>query len=118
MRASGEAGGTAMTTASADRAGAGSADGDETVIDVSGLRMRYGAFEAVRGIDLRVRRGEVFAFLGPNGAGKTTTVEILEGYRLRTGGTVTVLGRDPQHGGSSWRSRIGVVLQESSRSGT
>ena len=102
-----------MTTASADRAGAGSADGYETVIDVSGLRMRYGTFEAVRGIDLRVRRGEVFAFLGPNGAGKTTTVEILEGYRLRTGGTVTVLGRDPRHAGPSWRARIGVVLQES-----
>ena len=102
-----------MTTASADRAGTGSADGDETVIDVSGLRMRYGTFEAVRGIDLRVRRGEVFAFLGPNGAGKTTTVEILEGYRLRTGGTVTVLGRDPRHAGPSWRARIGVVLQES-----
>src|SRR5215467_9678889 len=102
-----------MTTASADRAGEGFADGDETVIDVSGLRMRYGTFEAVRGIDLRVRRGEVFAFLGPNGAGKTTTVEIVEGYRRRTGGTVTVLGRDPQHGGPSWRSRIGVVLQES-----
>jgi ABC-2 type transport system ATP-binding protein len=60
-----------------------------------------------------VRRGEVFAFLGPNGAGKTTTVEILEGYRRRTGGTVAVLGRDPQQGGPSWRSRIGVVLQES-----
>jgi len=102
-----------MTTASADRAGEGFADGDETVIDVSGLRMRYGTFEAVRGIDLRVRRGEVFAFLGPNGAGKTTTVEILEGYRLRTGGEVTVLGRDPRHAGPAWRARIGVVLQES-----
>jgi ABC-2 type transport system ATP-binding protein len=70
---------------------------DETVIDVRGLRMRYGAFEAVRGINLQVRRGEVFAFLGPNGAGKTTTVEILEGYRPRTAGTVTVLGQDPRH---------------------
>jgi len=85
----------------------------ETVIEASDLRMRYGAFEAVRGIDLRVRRGEVFAFLGPNGAGKTTTVEILEGIRPRTGGTVTVLGTDPRHGGPSWRGRIGVVLQES-----
>jgi ABC-2 type transport system ATP-binding protein len=102
-----------MTTANADRAGKGFADGDETVIDVSGLRMRYGTFEAVRGIDLRVRRGEVFAFLGPNGAGKTTTVEILEGYRLRTGGEVTVLGRDPRRAGPAWRARIGVVLQES-----
>jgi ABC-2 type transport system ATP-binding protein len=85
----------------------------EDVIVVSGLRMRYGTFEAVRGIDLRIRRGEVFAFLGPNGAGKTTTVEILEGFRRRSGGEVSVLGEDPQHAGSSWRARIGVVLQES-----
>ncbi|HXQ18418.1 MAG TPA: ABC transporter ATP-binding protein [Acidimicrobiales bacterium] len=85
----------------------------ETVIEVSGLRMHYGPFEAVRGIDLRVQRGEVFAFLGPNGAGKTTTVEILEGFRRRTGGVVTVLGEDPQHAGPAWRARIGVVLQES-----
>jgi len=83
------------------------------VIDVSALRMRYGSVEAVRGIDLHIRRGEVFAFLGPNGAGKTTTVEILEGYRRRTAGEVTVLGHDPQHAGPSWRARIGVVLQES-----
>src|SRR5215469_1847917 len=94
-------------------AGLASGTCTETVIDVSGLRMRYGSFEAVRGIDLRVRRGEVFAFLGPNGAGKTTTVEILEGYRPRTGGEVTVLGRDPRHAGPAWRARIGVVLQES-----
>jgi len=85
----------------------------ETVIGVSALRMRYGSVEAVRGIDLHVRRGEVFAFLGSNGAGKTTTVEILEGYRRRTGGEVTVLGQDPQHAGPAWRARIGVVLQES-----
>jgi ABC-2 type transport system ATP-binding protein len=83
------------------------------VIKVSGLRMQYGPFEAVRGVDLEVGRGEVFAFLGPNGAGKTTTVEILEGYRQRTGGQVAVLGEDPQEAGSSWRARIGVVLQES-----
>ncbi|MEV7027572.1 ABC transporter ATP-binding protein [Kitasatospora sp. NPDC093558] len=83
------------------------------VITVSGLRMRYDSFEAVRGIDLEVGRGEVFAFLGPNGAGKTTTVEILEGYRRRTAGDVTVLGEDPAHAGPSWRARIGVVLQES-----
>ncbi len=97
-------------TADSDRTSAGTGD---TVIDVSGLHMRYGAVEAVRGIDLRVTRGEVFAFLGPNGAGKTTTVEILEGYRRRTGGEVSVLGQDPRHGGPSWRARIGVVLQES-----
>ena len=91
-----------------------SADGvDDAVIVVSGLRMRYGPFEAVRGIGLEVRRGEVFAFLGPNGAGKTTTVEILEGYRRRTAGEVSVLGEDPARAGPAWRARIGVVLQES-----
>jgi ABC-2 type transport system ATP-binding protein len=76
--------------------------------------MAYGDFEAVRGVDLDVRRGEVFAFLGPNGAGKTTTVEILEGYRSRTGGEVSVLGIDPERAGADWRERVGVVLQESS----
>jgi ABC-2 type transport system ATP-binding protein len=81
------------------------------VISVRGLRKRYGDLEAVRGIDLDVRRGEVFAFLGPNGAGKTTTVEILEGYRERDGGEVSVLGEDPQHAGGAWRERIGIVLQ-------
>jgi ABC-2 type transport system ATP-binding protein len=73
--------------------------------------MSYGATEAVRGIDLEVNRGEVFAFLGPNGAGKTTTVEILEGYRKRSGGEVSVLGEDPQRAGREWRERIGIVLQ-------
>ena len=86
----------------------------EDVIVVEQLRMRYGATEAVAGIDLRVARGEIFAFLGPNGAGKTTTVEILEGFRGRTGGTVSVLGVDPSDGGREWRNRIGAVLQESS----
>jgi ABC-2 type transport system ATP-binding protein len=84
-----------------------------SVISVRGLRMAYGQLEAVRGIDLEVRRGEVLAFLGPNGAGKTTTVEILEGFRRRSGGVVTVLGLDPAQGDAGWRSRIGVVLQES-----
>ncbi len=83
----------------------------EPVISISGLRKSYGEAEAVRGIDLEVMPGEVFAFLGPNGAGKTTTVEILEGYRKRTGGDVKVLGEDPQHAGSAWRERIGIVLQ-------
>jgi ABC-2 type transport system ATP-binding protein len=81
------------------------------VISIRGLRKSYGDVEAVRGVDLDVRRGEVFAFLGPNGAGKTTTVEILEGYRKRSGGEVTVLGEDPERAGRGWRERIGIVLQ-------
>jgi ABC-2 type transport system ATP-binding protein len=86
----------------------------DAVIAVRGLRKRYGDFEAVRGVDLEVRRGEIFAFLGPNGAGKTTVVEILEGFRERTAGDVTVLGADPARAGGAWRDRVGVVLQESS----
>jgi ABC-2 type transport system ATP-binding protein len=85
----------------------------EAVISIRGLHKRYGDKEAVRGIDLEVRRGEIFAFLGPNGAGKTTTVEILEGFRKATSGEVSVLGADPWHGHASWRERIGIVLQES-----
>jgi ABC-2 type transport system ATP-binding protein len=83
----------------------------DPVISVRGLRMSYGELEAVRGVDLDVHPGEVFAFLGPNGAGKTTTVEILEGYRKRSGGEVTVLGEDPERAGRAWRERIGIVLQ-------
>jgi ABC-2 type transport system ATP-binding protein len=83
------------------------------VIEVRGLRKSYGGAEAVAGIDLEVRTGEIFAFLGPNGAGKTTTVEILEGYRRRDAGEVRVLGVDPATAGREWRARIGVVLQES-----
>src|SRR3954449_10106589 len=85
----------------------------EPVISVQGLRKSYDGFEAVRGIDLEVGSGEVFAFLGPNGAGKTTTVEILEGYRTRNGGEVNVLGEDPQRADRDWRNRVGFVLQES-----
>jgi ABC-2 type transport system ATP-binding protein len=84
-----------------------------TAIAVRDLRKSYGALEAVRGIDFEVRRGEVFGLLGPNGAGKTTTVEILEGYRKRDGGAVSVLGEDPQRAGLDWRERIGIVLQSS-----
>src|ERR1700722_2338629 len=85
----------------------------EPVIRVHGLQKRYGDHEAVRGIDLEVRRGEIFTFLGPNGAGKTTTVEIMEGFRQATGGTVKVLGQEPWRAPASWRARIGIVLQES-----
>ncbi len=84
----------------------------ETVISARNLRKAYGSNEAVRGIDLEVRSGEVFAFLGPNGAGKTTTVEIFEGYRERDGGEVSVLGSDPVAADRSWRQRVGIVLQE------
>ena len=80
-------------------------------IEVEGLSKRYGEYEAVRGIDIAVARGEVFGLLGPNGAGKTTTVEILEGYRTRSGGEVTVLGHDPAVRSLELRRRIGIVLQ-------
>jgi ABC-2 type transport system ATP-binding protein len=83
----------------------------ENAIEVRGLTKRYGEHEAVRGIDIAVRRGEVFGLLGPNGAGKTTTVEILEGYRTRTGGEVSVLGYDPAKRQIELRRRIGIVLQ-------
>ena len=83
------------------------------MISIRGLHKRYGENEAVRGIDLEVRRGEIFAFLGPNGAGKTTTVEILEGFRQASAGSVGVLGADPWRAPSAWRERIGIVLQES-----
>jgi ABC-2 type transport system ATP-binding protein len=85
----------------------------DAVISVRGLHKSYGAVEAVAGIDLQVEKAEIFAFLGPNGAGKTTTAEILEGFRGRTSGDVTVLGEDPARAGAAWRDRIGVVLQES-----
>ena len=84
----------------------------DAAISVQGLRKSYGRHEAVRGIDFEVDRGEVFGFLGPNGAGKTTTIEILEGYRDRTGGDVAVLGVDPQRADRAWRNRVGLVLQE------
>jgi ABC-2 type transport system ATP-binding protein len=82
------------------------------VISVKGLRKSYGELEAVKGIDLEVGPGEIFAFLGPNGAGKTTTVEVLEGYRERNGGEVSVLGADPASATREWRQRVGFVLQE------
>ena len=85
----------------------------DAVISVRDLHKSYDGFEAVGGIDLEVGRGEIFAFLGPNGAGKTTTVEILEGYRTRSAGEVSVLGIDPESADRAWRNRVGFVLQES-----
>lgn len=82
-------------------------------IEIKGLFKSYGDLKAVNGLDLTVRAGEVFCFLGPNGAGKTTTVEILEGYRKRDSGDVSVLGYDPENGGRAFRERIGIMLQES-----
>jgi ABC-2 type transport system ATP-binding protein len=82
-------------------------------IEVQGLRKSYGEREAVRGISFTVRRGEVFGLLGPNGAGKTTTVEILEGFRERSAGSVAVLGMDPGERPSALRERVGIVLQSS-----
>ncbi|WP_213456106.1 ABC transporter ATP-binding protein [Rhizomonospora bruguierae] len=84
---------------------------DEPAIVARNLRKSYGGVAAVDGVDLTVRRGEVFALLGPNGAGKTTTVEILEGYRRRDAGEVSVLGTDPARADAAWRARIGIVLQ-------
>ena len=85
-----------------------------SAVIVSDLRKSYGDVEAVRGISFEIAAGEIFGLLGPNGAGKTTTVEILEGYRDRSGGSVSVLGEDPAQAGGAWRERIGVVLQSSS----
>ena len=82
-----------------------------TVIEVRDLRMRYGSRDVLQGVDFQVGRGEVIALLGPNGAGKTTTIEILEGFRMRSAGEVSVLGVDPANGDERWRARIGVVLQ-------
>src|SRR5215813_12700968 len=89
----------------------GSATSPGVSVHVRGLRKAYGDVTAVDGVDLDIWHGEVFALLGPNGAGKTTTVEILEGFRQRDGGQVSVLGQDPSHGGVELKSRIGIVLQ-------
>ena len=91
-----------------------------SVINVRGLAKSYGSNQAVAGIDLSITQGEIFALLGPNGAGKTTTVEILEGFRNRDTGEVTVLGTDPAvkgEAGRIWRNRIGIVLQSTSDAG-
>src|SRR5277367_5404814 len=85
---------------------------DELAIKVSDLRKSYGGVAAVRGVSFEVARGEVFCLLGPNGAGKTSIVEVLEGYRSRDGGDVSVLGIDPADGRRESRERVGIVLQE------
>ena len=85
-----------------------------SAIAVTDLSKSYNGLQALRGISFEIAEGEIFGLLGPNGAGKTTTVEILEGYRERDGGAVTVLGEDPSTAGLPWRERIGVVLQSSS----
>lgn len=83
----------------------------ELAIQVQGLSKSYGQTQALRGIDLQVFKGEVFALLGPNGAGKTTAVEILEGHRQRSAGQVDVLGYDPARNDRGFKQRIGIVLQ-------
>jgi ABC-2 type transport system ATP-binding protein len=91
-----------------------------SLIEVKGLKKSYGDVDAVRGVDLTIEQGEIFSLLGPNGAGKTTTVEILEGFRDRDSGSVSVLGFDPNTRGDQarqWRNRIGIVLQTSSDAG-
>ncbi|URM92183.1 ABC transporter ATP-binding protein [Streptomyces sp. MRC013] len=101
-----------MTTAHA-LSGTGSSpppEGD-TVIDVRDLRMRYRSQDVLKGVGFTARRGEVVLLLGPNGAGKTTTIEVLEGFRMRSAGDVTVLGVDPARGDEAWRARLGIVLQ-------
>ncbi|MEV7137649.1 ABC transporter ATP-binding protein [Streptomyces tauricus] len=90
------------------------AHGYELAVAVRGLRKRYGDITAVDGIDLGIRRGEVFGLLGPNGAGKSTTVEILQGNRSRDAGEVSVLGLDPVDATRAWRSRVGIVWQDES----
>ena len=84
-----------------------------SAVAVSGLTKAYGGQDALRGISFEIEEGEVFGLLGPNGAGKTTTVEILEGYRRRDSGEVSVLGVDPADADGGWRDRIGIVLQSS-----
>src|SRR3979409_1496407 len=84
---------------------------EKVVLDVDGLRMRYGQNDVLHDVTFQAHHGEVLALLGPNGAGKTTTIEILEGFRMRSAGRVEVLGADPAHGDEQWRARLGVVLQ-------
>jgi ABC-2 type transport system ATP-binding protein len=84
---------------------------DDPVIEVRDLRMSYGSVEVLDGVSFHASKGEVLTLLGPNGAGKSTTIEILEGFRMRSAGEVTVLGTDPARGNEAWRARLGVVMQ-------
>ncbi|WP_375389407.1 ABC transporter ATP-binding protein [uncultured Amnibacterium sp.] len=90
----------------------------EPVVSVTGLTKRYGDHVALDGVTFEIERGETFALLGPNGAGKSTTIEILEGYRRRSGGTARVLGVDPGTAGVDWKARLGIVLQGGAEPGT
>ena len=89
----------------------------DVVVTVRDLRKSYGGFTALDGVSFDINRGETLALLGPNGAGKSTTIEILEGYRDRSGGEASVLGVDPQRGGIAWKARLGIVLQSTGESG-
>jgi ABC-2 type transport system ATP-binding protein len=100
-----------VSSAATVRPDAGEPLDPDAAISIRGLVKRYGEFVAVDGLDLDIRRGEIFALLGPNGAGKTTTVEICEGYRTRDAGEVRVLGEDPAHGARRWKAQLGIVLQ-------
>jgi ABC-2 type transport system ATP-binding protein len=89
----------------------------DPVVSVRDLRKNYGSLAALDGVSFDIQRGETFALLGPNGAGKSTTIEILEGYRDRSGGDASVLGVDPGKGGLDWKARLGIVLQSTGESG-
>lgn len=89
----------------------------DAVVSVKDLRKNYGSFTALDGVSFDIARGETFALLGPNGAGKSSTIEILEGYRDRTSGDVSVLGVDPHRGGTAWKAKLGIVLQDTSEEG-
>ncbi|HLS13678.1 MAG TPA: ABC transporter ATP-binding protein [Beutenbergiaceae bacterium] len=97
--------------AQAARSPAGTAAATTPVVEVDGLQMRYGDRDVLTNVTFQVDRGEVICLLGPNGAGKTTTIEVLEGFRMRSGGRVRLFGVDPAHAGEDWRSRVGVALQ-------
>jgi ABC-2 type transport system ATP-binding protein len=105
-----------MTTADTQSTPRTAGGAQDVAVRVRGLRKEYTGRPAVDGIDLDIVRGEVFALLGPNGAGKTTTIEILEGYRRRDAGEVSVLGHDPGDDDARYRTRIGIVLQSTNES--